>query len=188
MREKIRAVFLDRDGVINEVISRAEGIGSPRRMADFHFTSNIKASLQELTMMNFTLFVVTNQPDVARNLMHSEVLLQMRLLIDRYLPIKDQRCCIHDFMDKCECRKPKPGMILDLAKDHNVDLHKSWMIGDRLTDMEAGRAAGCRTIFLKHATYSLSIHNMDVFEHTDHIVNSVAEAVDVIRRNPLIIQ
>lgn len=179
-----RAVFLDRDGVINEVVERPGGVlGSPRGIEEFHYTVNIKKHIQMIKSLGYKCFVVTNQPDVSRNLLPMRVLSAMMSNMETYLDVP-YKVCVHDTNDGCECRKPKPGMILELGYQYKINLSESWMVGDRLTDIEAGHSAGCRTVFLKNGRYSLNIHIFnDLFSKVDFVSSSMAETVDLIRHN-----
>jgi len=177
---KTKAVFLDRDGVICENIDRPEGISSPRFLKEFHFTNNIKKYLQQLCDLNFNLFIVTNQPDIARRKMSYTILGMMHEIIGQYLPITAIRACLHDNNDNCQCRKPKPGMLLDLAKFYEIDLSHSYMIGDNITDMQAGKVVGCKTIFLADFTTGWVDITYDTDKYTDHIAYNMAEAVKII--------
>lgn len=143
-----RAVFLDRDGVINRVIIKHGKPYSPRILADFKFTEGIKEVLNELKRAGFLLIVVTNQPDVARGFLDKETLEEFHDLIRRELSVDDIIVCPHDDADNCDCRKPKPGMILAAARKWDIDLKNSFLIGDTWKDMAAGRAAGCETVLL----------------------------------------
>jgi len=98
----------------------------------------------------FALIVVTNQPDVARGRLSREDVEAIHDLLRRRLPLDDVRVCYHDDTDGCECRKPKPGMLLEAARDFGIDPERSYMVGDRWRDIEAGRRAGCRTVFIDY--------------------------------------
>ena len=110
-----RGVFLDRDGVINEVVFRNGKPASPRTMEEFEFSPSVHESLQRLSSVGLRLFVVTNQPDVARRLISLSVLQQMNNRILTTLPITRVLVCPHDDADACDCRKPKPGMLHEVA-------------------------------------------------------------------------
>ncbi len=142
------AVFLDRDGVINEVSIRDGRPFSPRRFDDFKLIDGVKAVLGAFRKNGFANIIVTNQPDIARGLMEQGELDRMHGLIREKLPVDDIFACPHDDKDNCECRKPKPGMLLAAAKKWGADLSRSFMIGDSWRDVGAGRAAGCTTILV----------------------------------------
>ena len=142
------AVFLDRDGVLNELVLRDGKVVSPRSVDDFHLRPGVDEALRQLRRRGLPVFVVTNQPDVARGHLALRTLQSMTEILRTSLDVDDVSVCPHDDSDGCECRKPKPGMLLALAKRCNIDLTRSYMIGDSWKDVEAGRRAGCRTILL----------------------------------------
>lgn len=142
------AVFLDRDGVITVPIER-EGKGyAPRRLDDLHIYPGVDVALTELHEAGFRLVVVTNQPDVAAGHLDPLVLAEMHRRLRRELPIQFIHTCPHLAAAGCSCRKPLPGMLLAENARTAVDMARSWMVGDRDSDIEAGRSAGCRTVFI----------------------------------------
>jgi len=143
-----RTIFLDRDGVINKVVLRDGRPTAPRQPAEFEIDEGVEESLKRLRAAGFRLFVVTNQPDVARGLMSGESLRVMTDRIMATLPVDAVRVCPHDDRDGCECRKPKPGMLFELAREHGLMLRDSYLIGDSWKDTCAAGAAGCRSIIL----------------------------------------
>ena len=143
-----RAVFLDRDGVLNRVVMRDGKAASPRTVEELQIESDAPAALAALKDAGYLLLVVTNQPDVRRGLMSAETLSALHARLAQALPVDDIAACLHDNADDCACRKPKPGLVLDLAARHEVDLGRSWLIGDQDRDIACGKAAGCRTILL----------------------------------------
>lgn len=145
-----KAVFLDRDGVINQPIIREGRPYPPERWSEFVWMDDVQDTLRILHSRDYLLFVVTNQPDVARGRQPLAAVEAFHKKIREELPITAIYVCIHDDADKCGCRKPKPGMLLEASRDYGVDLSRAWMVGDRWRDIEAGQAAGCRTIFLDH--------------------------------------
>jgi D-glycero-D-manno-heptose 1,7-bisphosphate phosphatase len=169
-----RAVFLDRDGVIVIPEFRDQRSFAPRRVEDFRLYPEAATSLQRLKRAGFLLAVVTNQPDVGRGLIPRSEVDAMHEIMTRELPLDAIKVCYHRQGDHCDCRKPKPGMILRAAGELDIDLRKSFMIGDRSSDVEAGRAAGCTTVFIDLG-YAESAPNAP-----DHVVHSIAEAADFI--------
>jgi D-glycero-D-manno-heptose 1,7-bisphosphate phosphatase len=143
-----RAVFLDRDGVVNV----SPGPGYVTRWEDFRLEPGIVGVLRVIRARGYESVVVTNQRGVALGLVQTQELdrihreLRSRLLNDYGLSLLDVLHCPHDDTDACACRKPKPGMLLEAARRHRLDLATSWMVGDGERDVAAGRAAGCRTI------------------------------------------
>ena len=120
----------------------------PRSLAEFTLAPGVPAALQTMAQAGFLLFAVTNQPDIRRGLLDPAVLDAMSDRLRASLPLREVLACPHDDRDACACRKPKPGMLVDLAARWAVDLDRSFMIGDQDRDMACGRAAGCRTIQL----------------------------------------
>ena len=142
------AVFLDRDGVINRAVIRDGKPYPPASVASVELVTDAAQVLNGIKSAGYLVIVVTNQPDVARGTQSRAVVEAIHDYLSSVLPIDDFRCCYHDDCDRCHCRKPKPGLILDAARAHEVDLSASVMVGDRWSDVEAGRRAGCRTVFI----------------------------------------
>lgn len=148
---KKKAVFLDRDGVINQTIFRMGKPRAPYTLEEFSFLPGVVEAVDFLREEGFELIIVTNQPDVARGWVSREAVDLVNHYISESLGISDIRACFHTEHDKCPCRKPEPGMLLAAAKDHDIDLERSFMVGDRGSDIEAGRKAGCRTILISNS-------------------------------------
>jgi D-glycero-D-manno-heptose 1,7-bisphosphate phosphatase len=144
-----RAVFLDRDGVINRAIVHAGKPYPPRNVAELEILPGVANALNRLRNAGFKLIVVTNQPDVARGTQTRAAVEEINAALQSCLPIDEFRVCYHDDVDLCACRKPRPGALLQSAEKFNIDLKASFMIGDRWRDIEAGRSAGCNTIFIE---------------------------------------
>jgi D-glycero-D-manno-heptose 1,7-bisphosphate phosphatase len=151
--EKRRAVFLDRDGVINRAVVRDHRPYPPETLDKLDLLPGVADALQKLRQAEYLLIVVTNQPDVARGTLSRETLDAMHRSLSEQLPLDDILVCCHTDADRCSCRKPLPGMLLEAAAKHNIDLSASFMVGDRWRDIEAGYNAGCRTILI-HYGYS----------------------------------
>jgi D-glycero-D-manno-heptose 1,7-bisphosphate phosphatase len=149
---KSRAIFLDRDGVLNHPVIRAGKSYPPARVEDLEIYQGLTERLQRLKDRGFVVMVVTNQPDVARGTTRKKTVKAINRLIAREIPaIKKFFVCFHDTGDNCDCRKPKPGLLLAGAAEFKVDLKRSYMVGDRGSDVEAGIAVGSRTIFIDRA-------------------------------------
>lgn len=138
-----RAVFLDRDGVITDAIVRH---GKP--YPSITIVPGTSQALASLKKAGFVLVVVTNQPDVARGTIARVEVDAFHAQLRAQLPLDAVYACFHDDADHCTCRKPAPGLLLDAANDLGLDPRASFMVGDRWRDIEAGVAAGCRTIFV----------------------------------------
>lgn len=145
-----RAVFLDRDGTLNEAFIRGGKSYPPDTTAEFRILPDVPLAAAALKAAGYLLIVVTNQPDVGAGRQRREVVEAMHEKLRESIPIDDIRVCYHTEADRCDCRKPAPGMILSAAADWGVELAASYMIGDRWRDIDAGRAAGCRTIFIRN--------------------------------------
>jgi transaldolase len=140
-----RAVFLDRDGVLNEPVVRDGKPYPPASAEDVVLCDGAARAVAELRDAGFVLVVVTNQPDVARGTTPRATVDAINGRLRALLPLDDVLVCAHDDADRCGCRKPKPGLLQDGARLHGVDLARSYLVGDRWRDIEAGAAAGCRT-------------------------------------------
>lgn len=143
-----RAVFLDRDGVLNAMVRQGNQWRPPWRLSELRLLPNVAQACGLLRQAGWDLIVVTNQPDVARGTLAEATLAALHRQLRQWLPLDEIRACLHDDADDCLCRKPKPGMLLDAAHSRQLELTQCWMIGDRRKDIEAGRAAGCRTLWV----------------------------------------
>ena len=154
--ENKKAVFLDRDGVVNELIYHQEQgvIDSPFTVEQFRLLPRVGEAIKELRQMGYKVVLVSNQPGIAKGHMTRETFEKIRLKMKGELAKEgalldgEYYCFHHPEALNCECRKPKPGLLLKAAKDMDIDLSGSWMVGDGLTDVKAGKDAGCRTILL----------------------------------------
>lgn len=167
-----RAVFLDRDGVLNEAIVRNGKPYPPSSIEELQVYADAEPALRRLKEAGFILIVVTNQPDVARGTQTREVVEAINVRIAQELPLDSFFVCWHDDADNCDCRKPKPGLLLSAAAQYNIDLGLSFMVGDRWKDVDAGVAAGCRTVFIDRQ------HIENAPESPDHATESLSAAVD----------
>jgi D-glycero-D-manno-heptose 1,7-bisphosphate phosphatase len=143
------AVFLDRDGVVNRAVVCDGKPYPPATCEDVVFPEGTSEAIRSLRTHGYRVIIVTNQPDVAKGKQTREVVEAIHRLIMEQLQVDDIRVCYHVDEDRCHCRKPKPGMIIEAAREHSIDLARSYMIGDRWRDIEAGKAAGCRTILIR---------------------------------------
>lgn len=142
------AVFLDRDGVINRCEVRNSKPYAPRHLTDFRLLPGAAAAVCDLKDAGLLVIVVTNQPDIGNGLTDPAVVEAMHDKLRRAMPIDGVMMCPHRQNEGCDCRKPKPGMLLRAAKKWKIDLKKSFMVGDRWGDVVAGQAAGCYTLFI----------------------------------------
>ena len=175
-----RAVFLDRDGVINRAFVRDGKPFPPPTPQELEILPGVPEALRELKANGFQLLLVTNQPDVGRGKLSVQTLGAMHEDLRAHLPLDDILVCCHTDQDKCDCRKPMPGMIIEAARKHNIDLAASFMVGDRWRDIDAGYNAGCKTILID---YGYSERPPD--HEPDLRVRSLREAADwIIRATP----
>src|SRR5690242_1926799 len=172
--QMVKAVFLDRDGVIDANIVRNGKPVAPTSLAEFTILPGAANAVQRLKDAGFLTIVVTNQPDVRTGLTPKATMEAMNDEIRRQMPIDDFFICFHVDADNCACRKPKPGLILEAAKKYNIDLASSYIVGDRWRDVRAGQAAGCRTIFVDYGFVQ------DQSATADQTVKSLAEAAEFI--------
>jgi D-glycero-D-manno-heptose 1,7-bisphosphate phosphatase len=145
-----RAVFLDRDGVINRAFVRDGRPYPPADLAALEVLPGVHDALQRLRNAGFLLLVVTNQPDVARGIQTRETVERIHAVLQSTLPIDAFYVCYHTDADGCVCRKPAPGMLLEATRRYHIDLAASYMIGDRWRDVEAGQRAGCTSLFIDY--------------------------------------
>ncbi|KYK22482.1 hypothetical protein AYK24_02080 [Thermoplasmatales archaeon SG8-52-4] len=159
---KKKAVFIDRDGVINELVYHTEMgiVDSPFTVEQFKLLPSVGKAINKFHDLDFLVILISNQPGQAKNHYSIEVFKKIKEKMKKELEkdkakIDAEYYCFHhpDAKNKkykkiCNCRKPKPGMILQAAKDYDVDLSKSWMIGDGINDIQAGEKAGCKTILI----------------------------------------
>jgi D-glycero-D-manno-heptose 1,7-bisphosphate phosphatase len=171
-RDLRRAVFLDRDGVINRASVRGGRPFPPATEEALEVLPGVADALARLHAAGFRLVVVTNQPDIARGRQRRDIVDRMHARLRAELPIDDFRVCDHDDRDECACRKPKPGLLEAAAREGGLALDRSFMVGDRWRDVEAGRRAGCTTIFIDCG------YDEPRPEAADASVRSLAEAAD----------
>ena len=166
-----KAVFLDRDGVINKAFIKNGLPESPNSLSELEILPGVKESISRLKKLNFICLVVTNQPDVSRGKIEKKTVIKMNNYLKDEIKLDDIFVCYHDDYDNCKCRKPKPGLLLEASKKWDVDLKKSYMIGDRWKDMEAGKRVGCKTIFIDFNYKETKPKNPDFT--TDSLFSSV---------------
>lgn len=168
------AVFLDRDGVINANLERNGRPVAPTSLAEFRLLPGVEDAVRQLKAGGFKVIVITNQPDVADGRTARSTVDAMHDLVRSRLAVDDIRVCFHNDSAGCACRKPKPGMILDAAAEHGLDLAASYVVGDRWRDIAAGRAAGCMTFFVDYG------YKQDEPNLPDKVVKSLSEAAALI--------
>ena len=187
----MKAIFLDRDGVINELVYHEEQgiIDSPFSVEQFKLLPGVGEAIKQFHDMGVEVILISNQPGMAKGHMSEETFAKIRKKMKNDLAkegafLDGEYYCLHHpdakverLKANCECRKPKPGLILQAAQDMNIDLYQSWMIGDGLTDIQAGKQAGCRTILLGRMKCELC-HRMDAEDAIpDFIASNLKDAV-----------
>jgi D-glycero-D-manno-heptose 1,7-bisphosphate phosphatase len=172
----VRIVFLDRDGVINRALERESKPYPPRNLAEFEIYPEVPAACTKLKAAGFLLAVATNQPDVGRGTLEQSVVEAIHAHMLAQLPIDRVEVCYHSGNEQppCDCRKPRPGMLLRAARELNGDLAQSWMVGDRWRDVDCGQAAGCRTVFVNRG------YAEELRQKPDFTVKNLAEAAEII--------
>jgi len=190
----MKAVFLDRDGVLNELVYHQEQgiIDSPFTVKQFRLLPGVGKAIKKLHKMGYRVVLVSNQPSIAKGNLFEETFEQIRQRMQEELAkegtfLDGEYYCFHHpeariekFKANCECRKPKPGLLLRATQDMGIDLSQSWMIGDNLSDIKAGKGAGCRTILLGTIKCQLC-HLMDEEDaRPDAIVLNLKDAVQFI--------
>jgi D-glycero-D-manno-heptose 1,7-bisphosphate phosphatase len=149
MSGRRRAVFLDRDGVLNRSIIREGKPYPPASAEQLDILPGVRDALEALESAGFLLIVVTNQPDVTRGTQRREVVEAINDILKTSLPLHEILVCYDD--GDSPRRKPNPGMLLEAAERHGIDLSSSYMVGDRWKDIEAGARAGCQTVFIDYS-------------------------------------
>jgi D-glycero-D-manno-heptose 1,7-bisphosphate phosphatase len=168
------AIFLDRDGVLNHSKVRNGKPYAPTKFIDFKILPGALEALNKLKKSGFALAVVTNQPDVGSGSVEKETVAQMNADLILKLPIDVVKVCYHSQTEGCTCRKPEPGLILEATAEMQLDLSRSYMVGDRWSDISAGKRAGCTTVFIDY-NYSEKL-----VDQPDYKAASLTAAVDLI--------
>ena len=160
-----KAVFLDRDGVINKAIVKNGIPAAPSLLGELKILPGVKESILKLKKLNFVCIIVTNQPDVSRGKINKNTVIKMNNFLKKKIKLDDIFVCYHDDKDNCNCRKPKPGLLLQASKKWDVDFKKSFIIGDRWRDIQAGEKVGCKTIYLDYNYKDIKPKNPDFITH-----------------------
>jgi D-glycero-D-manno-heptose 1,7-bisphosphate phosphatase len=168
------AIFLDRDGVINRALTRDGNPHPASSLAEFELLPGVEEACRKLKAAGFLLIVATNQPDVGRGTLKQEIVEAIHTHMCRALPIDRVEVCYHagQGASDCDCRKPRPGMLLRAAGKLGIDLARSFMVGDRWRDIDCGHAAGCTTILIDYG-YAEGLR-----QPPHHRVKSLLEAVE----------
>ena len=171
IREVTKAVFLDRDGVLNVAMVRDGRPYPPAGLDQLQIYPDAPGALAHLKRAGYLLIVVTNQPDVARRAQSREAVDAMNAAIGAALPVDEFLVCWHDDGQDCDCRKPKPGLVMAAAAQYQIDLAQSFLIGDRWRDIDCGAAAGVRTVLIDR-----KYRERPPKSPPDHVADSLASA------------
>lgn len=191
----MRAVFLDRDGVINEMVYYHEHgiIDSPFTVAQFRLLPGITQAINRFHDIGYKVVVVSNQPGVAKGHMSLEIFEEIRKFMvaemaragasldGEYYCFHHPEAIVEGLRVDCMCRKPKPGLLLEAANEMGIELTRSWMIGDGLTDIQAGKSAGCRTILLGKMKCELCSRMDENDSRPDAVCASLSQACDMVK-------
>lgn len=183
MSGKVKAVFLDRDGTINE------DIGYVSKLENFRLIPGIKPALRILKDMGFKLFVVSNQSGVGRGIISEEVLKSIHeKMFEEFrhdgIELDGISYCPHRPEEKCLCRKPLPKMIKDFVKKHHVDLNRSYVVGDKISDVLTGKNASCKTVLLLSEDESANLdEDDDEWPFPDYVAENLSGAVEWILKD-----
>ena len=166
-----RAVFFDRDGVLNELVHRDGGLFSPQMFDQFNIVRNTKVVINKLKKMGFLTIVISNQPDISRGTLKKTELDKMTNILLNELMIDDVFYCTHDNIDNCVCRKPASGLLMQATEKWTIDLQKSYMVGDTWKDADAAKNINVKFLLL-NAEYNLDYDSSnrinslkDIFNH-----------------------
>jgi D-glycero-D-manno-heptose 1,7-bisphosphate phosphatase len=170
----VKAVFLDRDGTINRAFVRDGKPYPPRDLSEFELLPGAEEACRLMKDEGYTLVVATNQPDVGRGTTKREAVEEIHAWMCGKLPIDRVEVCYDAGDSPSECRKPRPGMLLRAAREMDIDLKASWMVGDRWRDVDCGHNAGCRTIFIDNG------YSEELRATPDYRVASLLEAARLI--------
>jgi len=189
-----KAVFLDRDGVINELVyhQEQEVIDSPFTVNQFKLKVGVSQAIQQIHAAGYLVIVISNQPGVAKKQMTLPVFEAIRQKMHRELAkdnahLDGEFYCLHHpeaklnlYRQVCECRKPKPGLLLQAQKEFDIDLPNSWFIGDNLSDIEAGQQAGCHTILISKIKTEMLSLMAERHIKPDHIGGNLLAATRIV--------
>ena len=167
----LRAIFLDRDGVLIEAIVRGNKPYAATTPEEVHIIAGVPQACQALAALGFVLVMTTNQPDVPRGKIARSFVEDTNAALARTLGLDDVEVCYHDNADDCACRKPRPGLMVQAAQKLGLDLAGSIVVGDRWRDIEAGHKAGCKTVFIDYG------YDEALTRAPDHVAPSLPAAM-----------
>ena len=167
-----KAVFIERDGILNEVKAGPKHQIAPLTLEEFKLIKAAEPALQKLKKAGFVLIVTTNQPGLSRGYQSRRELDRMHDLVRRAFPVDDLLVCPHDEADHCPCRKPRPGLLIEAAFKWHLNLDHSFVISDKWQDAEAARTAGCTSLLLK-SPWVGNVHHDFVLPSLDAIAEKI---------------
>lgn len=177
MVKKNKAVFLDRDGVLVKSFVKNKKAYAPTKLKDFKIFKYSSSCIKKLNSHGFKTIVVTNQPDIDSKKLSKKTLNKMHYKLKKETNVKSIYSCHHSSQKNCKCRKPRTGMLIKAAKVNKIDFNKSYMVGDRYSDIVCGNSIGCKTIFIdrnygekKPKTQITSVKNLN--EATKYILKN----------------
>lgn len=192
----MKAIFLDRDGIINELVYYAEHgiVDAPFTPAQVKVLPGVPAALQKLKALGYKLIIVSNQPGIAKGFFNEDTFAQIsqamhaqlngsgRLIDGEYYCFHHPQAKIAKYRQDCQCRKPRPGSIIRASSELDLDLYKSWMLGDGVSDIQAGAKAGCRTVLIGKMKCEMCSLLAEGGVRPHHVAAGLPEAVDIIRK------
>ena len=196
----VKAIFLDRDGVVNSLIYHKEKgiIDSPMTEKQFDILPGVCEAVNMFHNLNYKVVLVSNQPGIAKGKMSEDSFRQIKKKMEKQLAsggafLDGEYYCLHhpeaiveDLRINCDCRKPKPGLFFDASVDLDIDLYRSWMIGDNLTDIKAGKAAGTNTMLLGKMKCELCHLMEEENVRPDVIIDKLKDVVQIILKEEVI--
>lgn len=192
-----RAVFLDRDGVINAMVYNPEFglVDSPANPGEFQMLPGAAAAIRQINELGLLAVLISNQPGIAKGKFSTALLDAMTAKMCSELAQQDARLdavyyCYHhpdgvvpQYRMSCECRKPRPGMLLKAAEEHDINLQTSFFVGDGITDVQAGQAAGVSTLLIYPSLRCYICEELNRRQvEPNYIVKNLSEAVDLIQQ------
>ena len=169
MDTKQRAVFLDRDGVLNHLVKRDGSYYSPQDFTDFKIIDDVDKVIEEIHLLGYMVIVVSNQPDISRGKLEQSELDKMTNKLYNDLKVDDVFYCTHDDDNDLGCRKPAPGLFYAVEEKHNIDLTKSFMIGDTWKDMEAAFNASIPFVLID-AEYNKNLESVNRIKYLQEAI------------------
>ena len=167
-----QGIFIERDGILNQVRVDRQHQVSPLTLEEFQVNQGMAPLLSKLKAGGLVLIATTNQPGLSRGYQSRRELDRMHDLLRRTLPLDDILVCPHDETDRCPCRKPKPGLLVEAAFKWHLDLDRSFVVSDKWQDAEAARAAGCISLLLQSAWVG-DVHHDFVLPDVEAIVDKI---------------